>query len=96
MPTQRRPSRFAAASVVPLPANGSSTTSPGLLDARTIRSSTGSGIWQGWPVRSLNVPHTRGTYHVSVSGRNARSSSCGRSTHVSSGSLPLGLARRSA
>src|SRR5215469_8328498 len=68
MPTYRRPNLFAAAKVVPLPANGSSTRSPGLLDTPIMRSSTASGIWHGCAVRSLNVPHTRATYHVSLSG----------------------------
>ena len=79
------------------------------------------GIWQPCqPSRSLNVPQTRLTFHVSLSGRNNPATrrrrrclrdvlhrlrkpasrhvraSCGRRNHVSSGSLPLGLARASA
>jgi hypothetical protein len=45
--TKRRPSSAAAAPVVPLPANGSSTQSPGALDAATMRRSTPSGFWVG-------------------------------------------------
>jgi hypothetical protein len=51
---------------VPLPLNGSSTTSPGLLDALMMRFSTPIGIWQPCqPSRSLNVPQTRDSFHVS-------------------------------
>ncbi len=68
-PTNRRPSFLATASVVPLPPKGSSTTSPSLLHARMIRPSRCSGIWQPCqPVRSLNVPQTRGKYQVFSSG----------------------------
>jgi hypothetical protein len=33
--------------VVPQPQNGSSTTSPGLLDAAMMRSSSATGFWVG-------------------------------------------------
>ena len=52
MRIQRRPSRSAATPVVPLPAYGSRTRSPGRLEAATIRSSRRTGFWVGYPVRS--------------------------------------------
>ena len=64
-----RPSSAAATTVVPLPLNGSSTMSPGLLLAWMTRFSTPIGIWQPCqPSRSLNVPQTRLTFHVSPLG----------------------------
>ena len=47
MPIHRRPARCAATSAVPLPQNGSSTTSPGLLLALMMRSSKAMGFWVG-------------------------------------------------
>jgi len=95
-PMKRRPSFLATASVVPLPPNGSSTTSSSWLDARMIRPSNCSGIWQPCqPDRSLNVPQTRGKYHVSPSAAKPSGRSCGRRIHVSSGRRPVGLARLS-
>ena len=47
MPIQRRPSFCAAATVVPQPQNGSSTTSPGLLVAGMMRSSSATGFCVG-------------------------------------------------
>jgi hypothetical protein len=44
MPIQRRPSFCAASTVVPHPQNGSSTMSPGLLEAVMMRSSKVSGF----------------------------------------------------
>ena len=49
MPIQRRPRRLATAPVVPVPKNGSSTTSPGLVAARITRWSSASGFCVGWP-----------------------------------------------
>ena len=70
--------------------------SPGLLDARMIRPSNCSGIWQPChPDRSLNVPQTRGKYQVSPSAPKPSGRSCGRRIQVSSGSRPAGAARRS-
>ena len=90
------PELAAAAGVVPLPANGSSTNSPSLLVERMIRPSNCSGIWQPCqPARSLNVPHTRGKNQVSSSGWKLWAISCGRRIQVSSGNRPLGFARRS-
>ncbi len=67
-PKKWRPNFLATASVVPLPAKGSSTISPRLLQARIIRPNNCSGIWQPChPARCLNVPATRGKYHVSSS-----------------------------
>ena len=57
-----------------------------------IRPSSCSGIWQPCqPVRSLNVPQTRGKYHVSSSGWKPSGRSCGRRIQVSSGSRPVGV-----
>ena len=59
-----------------------------------MRPSNCSGIWQPWkPARSLNVPATRGKYHVSSSGVKQSAMSCGRRIHVSSGRRPFGFAR---
>jgi hypothetical protein len=44
IPIHSRPIRCAASVVVPHPQNGSSTTSPGLLLAETMRSSSASGF----------------------------------------------------
>ena len=66
------PSFLATASVVPLPPNGSRTTSPGFEQARMIRPRSCSGIWQPCqPARSLKVPQTRGKYQVSLVGGEA-------------------------
>ena len=46
-----RPSFLATAPVVPVPKNGSSTTSPGLEDDRSMRASSASGFWVGWTLR---------------------------------------------
>src|SRR6476661_5952341 len=98
MPTYFRPRRAALTTVVPDPLNGSTTTSPGLELDLMIRSSTAIGIWHPCqPSRSLNVPQTRLTFHVSESAaKNSSGVSCGRRYHVSSGTLPLGFARASA
>ncbi len=94
-PRNRRLSFLATASVVPLPPKGSSTISPGFEHARMIRPRSCSGIWQPCqPARSLKVPQTRGKYQVSLSGAKPSGTSCGRRIQVSSGSRPLGLARR--
>ena len=86
---------LATTSVVPLPAKGSRTTSPGFEQARMIRPRSCSGIWQPCqPARSLKVPQTRGKYQVSPSGAKPSGTSCGRRIQVSSGSRPLGSARR--
>ena len=45
---KRRPSRLATAPVVPVPKNGSSTTSPGLVAESRVRASSASGFWVGW------------------------------------------------
>ena len=42
-----RPSCRAAAPVVPVPKNGSSTTSPGLVEDRSTRCKRDSGFWVG-------------------------------------------------
>src|SRR5207244_4827698 len=64
-PSHFRPSFLATANVVPEPANGSRTTSPGFEQARMIRPRSCSGIWHPWnPILSLKVPATRGKYHV--------------------------------
>ena len=47
MPIHCRPSFSAACTVVPQPQNGSSTTSPGLEEAATMRSSRATGFWVG-------------------------------------------------
>ena len=47
----RRPAPAAAASVVPLPRNGSSTTSPWKLNSRMHRRGSSRGNGAGWPVR---------------------------------------------
>ena len=47
MPAHSRCSRSAATSAVAQPQNGSSTMSPGSLDALRIRSSSASGFWVG-------------------------------------------------
>ena len=47
MPMKRRPSRFATAPLVPVPKNGSSTTSPGLVEATRTRCSSASGFCVG-------------------------------------------------
>ena len=47
MPTKWRPSRLATAPVVPEPKNGSSTTSPGLVEAIMMRASSASGFCVG-------------------------------------------------
>ena len=47
MPMKRRPSRLATAPVVPVPKNGSSTTSPGRVEATRTRCSSASGFWVG-------------------------------------------------
>jgi len=47
MPSHWRLSRWLTAMAVPQPQNGSSTTSPSLLDARMMRSSSASGFWVG-------------------------------------------------
>ena len=63
MPMRPRPSLFATAPVVPVPKNGSSTTSPGLVEAMMTRWSSPSGFCVGcalapfclsrsWPVHS--------------------------------------------
>ncbi len=64
MPMKWRPSFLATAPVVPVPKNGSSTTSPGLLVPTRMRCSSASGFWVGcalspaasfsrsWPVQS--------------------------------------------
>ena len=49
-PTARLPSAWAAASVVPEPQNGSSTSASSRLEARTIRSRSASGFCVGYPV----------------------------------------------
>jgi hypothetical protein len=43
-----RPSILATAPVVPVPKNGSSTTSPGLVVASSTRCSSASGFCVGW------------------------------------------------
>ena len=48
MPTKCRPSFLATAPVVPVPKNGSSTTSPGFVDAVSTRCSSASGFWVVW------------------------------------------------
>jgi hypothetical protein len=56
----------AATTVVPEPLNGSRITSPAFELAAMMRFSTPIGIWQPChPSRSLNVPQTRLTFHVS-------------------------------
>ena len=47
MPIHLRFRRSATAIAVPQPQNGSRTTSPSLLDARMMRSSSASGFWVG-------------------------------------------------
>ena len=47
-PRKRRPARVAATPVVPDPAKGSRTRSPGEEAAATTRSSSASGFWVGW------------------------------------------------
>ena len=51
-PTKRLPAAAAATSVVPEPLNGSSTSEPTSLVARTMRSSSFSGFCVGYPVVS--------------------------------------------
>ena len=55
-----RPSIFATAPVVPVPKNGSSTTSPGLVVATITRCSSASGFWVGCalapPLRMRSCP----------------------------------------
>ena len=53
IPTHSRPRRSAATGVVAQPQNGSRTTSPGLEEARIIRSYSASGFCVGYPVRSF-------------------------------------------
>ena len=47
MPMKRRARRFATAPVVPLPKNGSSTTSPGSVQESSARATSASGFWVG-------------------------------------------------
>jgi hypothetical protein len=98
MPSHRRPSRFAATSVVPGPHNGSTTKAPALLDILTIRSRTATDIRHTCPLRFRNVPATRGTCQVSPAAPNspAASASWGRRDQTSSGTLPPAFARLSA
>jgi hypothetical protein len=46
-PMNRRPRRLATAPVVPVPKNGSRTTSPGRVEATSTRCSSASGFWVG-------------------------------------------------
>ena len=64
--TNRRPSRIAAAPVVPLPAKKSRTQSPGRVEAATMRRRTASGFWVGYPVFSRPVGDTMVCHHTSV------------------------------
>ncbi len=60
-PSPWRPRRFAATSVVPLPANGSQTRSPGAVKSRTRASINASGFCVVWMRRSALQPWTIGT-----------------------------------
>ena len=52
MATNARPSFFAVTAVVPLPENGSNTTSPGSVEARMSFAASFSGFCAGWSVFS--------------------------------------------
>src|ERR1700722_11167229 len=56
MPRQTRSVSSAAASVVPLPRNGSYTTSPRLVWFRTGRRISSTGFWVGWSNFSSSDP----------------------------------------
>ena len=49
-PTHRRPVFWAAIIAVPLPMNGSNTTSPGAELFSSARSTNATGFWVLWPV----------------------------------------------
>ena len=51
MPMKRRPSRLATAPVVPVPKKGSSTMSPGFVEASSTRCSNASGFCVGCALR---------------------------------------------
>ena len=55
MPSQRRPRRRATAPVVPVPKNGSSTRSPGLVVASRMREQQRLGLLRGVRLASLAV-----------------------------------------
>src|SRR4051794_33823189 len=62
--TKRRPSWRHAAPSVPLPAKKSRHQPPGRDDAATIRRTTASGFWVGYPVFSLPVVWTIVDHHT--------------------------------
>ena len=55
MPTKCRCSRFATAAEVPLPRNGSSRTSPGMVLARRMRCNSASGFCVGMELQPLLI-----------------------------------------